>query len=165
MGLELRNVQRYAQRVDEGTGQKYTVLVKNNPYLRLNSGDGPPIFIQGGKAYAEGGDEYELDDLPPWFMVLAKGVGETVAEQCGLDKLLQEIDEASGDEVPGLMPKPEGKPEPKPTTLQEITAAGNDDGSAATAKPAKPKVRPKTEKTAKGQFKKSSKTKPIAKKE
>lgn len=137
MGLELRNVQRYAQRVDEGTGQKYTVLVKNNPYLRLNSGDGPPIFVQGGKAYSEGGDEYELGDLPPWFMVLAAGVGETVAEQCGLDKLLQEIDEASGNEVPG----------PAPEVVVQ------------------PKARSKTEKTAKGQFKKSSKTKPNAKKE
>ncbi len=109
MGLELQDVTRFATRVDETTGQKYTVKVKDNPYVRLNSGNGPPVFVQGGIAYAEGGMQYEFDNLPGWFRDLANLVGEVVSKQCGLDRLLQEIDEASGDEVAD--PSPEPKPE------------------------------------------------------
>lgn len=41
------------------------VVVTETPYIRLNQGDGPPVFLQSGKAYTEAGDE--LETLPVWF--------------------------------------------------------------------------------------------------
>jgi hypothetical protein len=111
MSLELNNVQRFAQRIDEASGQKYTVQTVNNPYTRLNSGDGPPIFVQSGRPYAEGGDEYDLEDLPPWFTEQAALVGEKAAAACGLDKLLVEMAEPAPEPTePEPAPKPAVKP-------------------------------------------------------
>ncbi len=38
-----------------------------SPVVRLAQGMGPPLFIQEGKVYAEGGDEIPKDQLPGWF--------------------------------------------------------------------------------------------------
>jgi len=42
-------------------------LVRVTPYVRLNAGDGPPIYIQNGQFYCEAGDVIKAEDLPPWF--------------------------------------------------------------------------------------------------
>ena len=38
-----------------------------SPLVRLCKGTDPPLFIQEGKVYAEGGDEILKDQLPDWF--------------------------------------------------------------------------------------------------
>ena len=47
------------------TRQGQRTLVRLNPYIRLGVDGHPPIFLQGGVAYSEGGQEYET--LPPEF--------------------------------------------------------------------------------------------------
>lgn len=44
-----------------------TVLVRQQPYARLNCGEGPPVFVQHGQPYAEGGEHLTEGKLPDWY--------------------------------------------------------------------------------------------------
>jgi hypothetical protein len=58
----LRKVHEY-QRVPNTTEVR---LVRTTPYVRLRgSADDPPLFIQGGQVYSEGGQI--IADPPAWF--------------------------------------------------------------------------------------------------
>lgn len=48
-------------------GSPYQKIVKSRHYIRLCRREAPPIYIQGGKLYAEGGDEIKSDAIPAWF--------------------------------------------------------------------------------------------------
>lgn len=67
----------------DGEGVK---VVRSQPYVRLNSGDGPPIFIQNGGFYTEGGQAMKRADLPEWFEIELKKVDPGIRRECGLDK-------------------------------------------------------------------------------
>ena len=84
MGFTLTKVHDY--QVVKGTGE--VRLMKENIYVRLKEGlDNPPLFVQNGIVYGEGGDQ--ISEVPSWFWVQAQRVGEVVAKQSGLDKLLE----------------------------------------------------------------------------
>jgi hypothetical protein len=56
------------------------------PALRLQAGKGePPVFIQHGKLWAEGGQE--LATPPAWFWDEAAKVSPDAAAECGLDQI------------------------------------------------------------------------------
>lgn len=75
MGLALNQVHPYTVKAGRA------IMGKPNPALRIKTRiqlgrdergnlmfeDCPPIWIQGGRAYGEGGDHIPLDDLPEWF--------------------------------------------------------------------------------------------------
>lgn len=62
MPLNLNKVHHY-ERVP-GT-QLEVRLIRTDPYVRVCAGGGPPLFIQGGQVYAEGGPT--VDQFPEWF--------------------------------------------------------------------------------------------------
>ena len=55
--------------------------VKVNPYLRLCQKGSPPVYVQGGKVYAEGGPEVET--LPAWFAEEMAKVSPQVRAEVG----------------------------------------------------------------------------------
>ena len=59
--LQLNKVHDY--RKMPGTDQ--TTLVGFNPYIRVNHEPGPPLFIQNGVVFSEGGRP--ADHIPEWF--------------------------------------------------------------------------------------------------
>jgi len=61
MPLDLKAVQLY----EKVPGTDQTRLVKTNPYVRLGRKDHPPIYVQGGQVYGEGGGP--IEPLPDWF--------------------------------------------------------------------------------------------------
>lgn len=86
MPLDLRQVQKY-ERI-KGTMQ--VALTGVNPYVRLKSGrDVPPLFIQGGKVYSEGGPEIPLDELPEWFWTELDKMTPRAKAECGADRLVK----------------------------------------------------------------------------
>ena len=48
-------------------GRGVMTIDKITPYIRLCQGDGPPMFIQEGKVYCEGGSAVPENQLPKWF--------------------------------------------------------------------------------------------------
>ena len=61
MPLDLKAVHLY----EKVPGTDQTRLVKTNPYVRLGRKDHPPIYVQGGRVYGEGGGA--IEPLPDWF--------------------------------------------------------------------------------------------------
>ena len=62
MALELRGVHKY-ERIPGTAGEAR--LTGLNPYVRITRGDHPPIYVQGGQVYGEGGGP--IEPLPDWF--------------------------------------------------------------------------------------------------
>jgi hypothetical protein len=58
---------------------------KVNPYVRVMAGDGPPIYIQGGQFYSEGGHSILKKDLPPWVDNELKKLSHETKVSCGLE--------------------------------------------------------------------------------
>ena len=66
-------------------------IVGFHPYIRLKGNrDDPPVFVQDGVPFAEGGEPMEY--LPDWFAEEARKVNEGSARQVKLDKLLASLD-------------------------------------------------------------------------
>lgn len=53
-------------------GSQNSRLTQVTPYLRLSRGQEPPVYVQGGQVWSEGGAD-PLEQLPDWF-------GEEVAK-------------------------------------------------------------------------------------
>lgn len=43
------------------------VVAESYPYVRLKKDDGPPIYIQNGHYFFEGGPEVKPDQFPDWI--------------------------------------------------------------------------------------------------
>lgn len=63
----------------EATGTRVT------PYIRLCEGDGPPIFLQNGRYFYEGGEEVPSKDMPDWVEVMQDKCSPAVLKACGFD--------------------------------------------------------------------------------
>jgi len=59
-------------------------IARYQPYVRINHVDGPPLFIQGGKYYSEGGEL--IKDLPDWVDDEVAKMSPTAKRECGLEK-------------------------------------------------------------------------------
>lgn len=62
-GLRLNQVHKYVR----VPGTQEMRLMKVSPAIRLCKGMDPPLWIQEGKVYGEGGDEIPKEKLPDWF--------------------------------------------------------------------------------------------------
>lgn len=90
MALNLNKVQEFRNREDGAR-----VQVGNDPYIRLCKLEQPPLIIQHGHVYSEGGDFMPKDSLPPWFWEEAKKISPE-----GLAKVKYAIPVKHRDEVP-----------------------------------------------------------------
>jgi hypothetical protein len=61
----------------EATGTRVT------PYIRLCQGDGPPIFLQNGGYFYEGGEEVPKDKHPDWLEELQEACSRESLKACG----------------------------------------------------------------------------------
>jgi hypothetical protein len=64
MPLQLQGVHKYKR--EEGTNRM--VLVEKHPYVRLVKKGEPPVIVQDGHFYADGGPEYTKESLPSWVI-------------------------------------------------------------------------------------------------
>ena len=64
--------------------QGLVVTGQANPYVCLRSEGGPPVFIQGGHFFWEGGDL--CDEVPDWALEACKKLTKEVRKEVGLDK-------------------------------------------------------------------------------
>ena len=68
-------------------GSNQAVLLRITPYVRIRSGmDDPPVFIQGGKFFAEGGEEFDKDELPDWVPAEISKMSDSAKREAGLIK-------------------------------------------------------------------------------
>ena len=65
------------------------VISRTNPYVRLCRGEGPPVFIQGGSFYYEGGQEVKEGEFPDWLPEMLKTLSLEVREEVGLPPLVE----------------------------------------------------------------------------
>jgi hypothetical protein len=59
-------------------------LVKINPYVRIAHGAEPPLFIQGGRIFSEGGPEMPTEQLPAWWDKEVSKLSPAVRAEVGL---------------------------------------------------------------------------------
>jgi len=72
--------------VKKKEGSEGAILARVSPYVRLMAEGGPPIFIQHGAFYTEGGQSMKRADLPDWFEEELKKMTPLARRECGLDK-------------------------------------------------------------------------------
>lgn len=104
MGLELNRVHDY----ERGPGN--TVLMKRiNPANTIRyAGDEPPVIVQGGRFYYEGGQEIQERDLPEAFWIAARRKTEESRRECGL-VLPEERRKATAEVEKGVRPRTKRK--------------------------------------------------------
>lgn len=101
MPLSLDRVHEY-QRVP---GTQDMRLIRTQPYVRITHGGDPPIFIQGGQFYYQGGTP--VPALPEWLPDEIAHLSETVRAEVGLM------------ETEGGQPQP--KPKPPAAAVEQWT--------------------------------------------
>jgi hypothetical protein len=69
--------------LQKAPGTRFDRIVKVIPYIRICSKEGPPIFLQRGKAYSEGGGEIKKSDYPDWFYDQLKTLSPNALQECG----------------------------------------------------------------------------------
>ena len=81
MTLELDKVHEYT------TGKKgEPKMLRVRPAVRLRKGDSPPIFVQDGKFWYEGGEEeIPQDELPEWVAGQLDLMSADARREVGLD--------------------------------------------------------------------------------
>lgn len=62
------------------------VLTRQRPYVRVFAESGPPVFIQGGQFYTEGGQEIPEAELPDWVWDEIGRMSETAKQEAGISK-------------------------------------------------------------------------------
>ena len=77
MPLDLKAVHLY----EKVPGTDQTRLVKTNPYVRLGRKDHPPIYVQGGQVYGEGGGP--IEPIPDWFDAEMARLSPKVRDEIG----------------------------------------------------------------------------------
>lgn len=120
MGLELDRIQTF-ERV-KGTMQ--VVLKKTNPAMRLRAGRAnPPVYIQGGIVYGEGGDV--IENLPPWFWTELKKASPGALMECGWTRGVEQepkVTAAPAAETSSITPPPVESPtvqtQPEPEVVK-----------------------------------------------
>lgn len=65
-----------------------TISVRSRPYARLTNGDAPPVYVQEGTFYSEGGEKY--DPVPDWVPEALEKITSKVRVEVGLDEPTEE---------------------------------------------------------------------------
>lgn len=75
--LSLKTHEVTVNKQGEATGVRVT------PYIRLCSGSGPPIFLQGGGYFYEGGEPVPKADIPDWVEDMQRKTSADALKACG----------------------------------------------------------------------------------
>ena len=75
--LSLKTHEVTVSKSGEATGVQVT------PYIRLCKDDGPPIFLQSGCYFYEGGEEVPKDSHPKWLEEMQKKCLPEQLKACG----------------------------------------------------------------------------------
>ena len=105
MALNLEKVHDY-KRVP---GTMSVQLIGTHTAVRIKASGEPPVFVQDGICYAEGGAIWERDQLPPWFWSEAARMTDQALAECGLSR----------EEVQSHLQAP---PSPPPASPSNLTA-------------------------------------------
>ena len=94
MSLNYR-VHEYAMNKETGK----TIVHRSTPYVRVMGKEGPPIYLQTGKAYyADGSD---VEEFPYWFSSEFDKLSKDSMKECGWDKVdVQELNISDAPEQP-----------------------------------------------------------------
>ena len=95
MPLELKGVHQY----EKVPNSQEARLVKVNPYLRLTHQGHPPVYVQGGAIYAEGGGP--VSPVPDWFDEEMRRVNPKVRDEVGWKPLPGDPPLLSGPQYTG----------------------------------------------------------------
>ncbi len=125
MSLSLNRVHVFARRKNE-RGETVTQLIRTDLYTRLSSQGEPPVFLQGGRFYSEGGDEYLGDQLPGWVEIELQKLNPSVLEECGFFPTGEKQPDAEVYEFPeeAVVRRQTTKKYPKKLKLKKETASG-----------------------------------------
>jgi hypothetical protein len=63
--------------------QGETLGTRVTPYIRLYAEDGPPIFLQGGAYFYEGGEQVPDEAQPDWLFDMQKKCNPEALKACG----------------------------------------------------------------------------------
>lgn len=63
--------------------QGEAISTRVTPYIRLMQGGGPPIFLQDGRFFYEGGKEVPDKDLPDWVEEQMESCSKEQLKACG----------------------------------------------------------------------------------
>ena len=66
---------------EKAPGSQQSRLVRQTPYVRITRDGHPPIYLQGGRVFGEGGPEIET--LPAWFGEEVARLSPKVREEVG----------------------------------------------------------------------------------
>jgi len=67
------------------------VLTRIQAYVRVREGDSPPLFLQGGQVYSEGGPLIPAEDWPDWLEGHIKRLSPLALEECGFRDWVQNL--------------------------------------------------------------------------
>lgn len=56
-----------------------------SPYVRLSHADSPPVFVQRGHFFMEGGGEINPSELPDWVLPACQKLSKDTRVEVGLD--------------------------------------------------------------------------------
>lgn len=88
MALELNKVHDYVVNKKDHSAK----IIQVRPAMRLHQGTraegeepDPPVFIQDGRFWSEGGDELGPEELPAWVETMLKKANPVALHEAGLD--------------------------------------------------------------------------------
>jgi hypothetical protein len=64
-------------------------VIRTNHYIRVVAGNGPPLYIQGGEVFSEGGPLMEEKDIPDWFWVEVCKLSDSALKAVGYEMPLE----------------------------------------------------------------------------
>ena len=70
-------------------------LLRINPYVRLRQDDGPPLFLQGGQVYSEGGPLIPREEWPDWLVDAILRLNNSGLEESGFKDFVQDLNKPS----------------------------------------------------------------------
>jgi hypothetical protein len=70
-------------------------LVKITPYVRLRDADDPPMFLQQGKVYSEGGQLIPQSKWPAWLEDAILQLTPLAQEEAGFTEFVQKLNRPS----------------------------------------------------------------------
>lgn len=66
-------------------------LIRVTPYVRLREHDGPPLFLQGGQVYSEGGPLIPREEWPEWLPSAIARLNNVGLEESGFKGYVQDL--------------------------------------------------------------------------
>lgn len=107
MGLNL-SPHEYAVHPDT----QQPVLTRVNAYVRIREGMDPPMVLQAGRVYGEGGDFVPEESWPTWLPGAILKLNPKIQEECGFQGYVQNLNK-SGAVIQSPLAPPQEAPAPR----------------------------------------------------